>query len=698
MTASMRVSAGLPYPLGATWDGSGVNIAIFSANATGVDFCLFDRDGRRETDRIRLPEFTHEVWHGYFPDLRPGQLYGFRVHGPYAPEAGHRFNHNKLLLDPYAKALAGEIRWHDSLHGYRIGHAREDLSFDRRDSARAMPKARIVDTAHTWGNDRRPRRSWAETVVYEAHVKGMTARHPDLPPELRGTFGGLATPGVIQHLAKLGVTAVELMPIQAFFDDRYLVEKGLSNYWGYNTVGFFAPAPRYIGADQGLSDFKHMVQQLHEAGIEVILDVVYNHTAEGNHMGPTLSFRGIDNASYYTLAEDPRYYYETTGCGNNVNLRHPRVLQMVMDSLRYWVEDCHVDGFRFDLAVTLTRDRDAFDPNSPFLDAVAQDPVLADVKLISESWDIGPNGYQVGAFPPGWAEWNGRFRDDMRGFVKGDEGGAPAFAANLMGSGDIFDRRGRRPWASVNFITAHDGFTLMDLYSYNEKHNAANGEDSRDGHDDNRSWNCGVEGETDDLDVIELRDRMRRFAISSLILSQGVPMILMGDELGRTQDGNNNAYCQDTDLAWMDWRPGDERRDDFFSFVSGALELRRRVGLLQHDRYLHGEAVGPHEMPNVRWLRADGEAMQTEDWSNAMTRCVGAALADSSGDAVLILANAHHDNVQFVAPSAGGDRAWRLELDSAAGVALQKGAVIPSGNNIDLPDRAMLVFLAVETD
>jgi glycogen operon protein len=403
MPASTRVQAGQPFPLGATWDGSGVNMAVFSANATRIELCLFDSEGKRETERIALPEFTHEVWHGYFPDLRPGQLYGLRAHGPYAPEAGHRFNPHKLLLDPYARALAGEIRWHDSLYGYRIGSQRADLSFDRRDSARAMPKCRIIDPAHTWGPDRRQPRSWEDTVIYEAHVKGMTRNHPDIREPVAGTFEGLGSPEVVEHLARLGVTAIELMPIQVFFDDRYLVEKGLANYWGYNTVGFFAPAPRYLMPGNDIAEFKHMVQRLHEAGIEVILDVVYNHTAEGNQLGPTLSFRGLDNASYYVLADHPRYYFETTGCGNNVNLRHPRVVQMVMDSLRYWVEECHVDGFRFDLAVTLTRDRDVVDFSSPFIDAVAQDPVLAQVKMIAESWDVGPYGYQVGAFPPGWA-------------------------------------------------------------------------------------------------------------------------------------------------------------------------------------------------------------------------------------------------------------------------------------------------------
>ncbi|HEY5907895.1 MAG TPA: glycogen debranching protein GlgX, partial [Vicinamibacteria bacterium] len=494
MAARTRVTAGQPFPLGATWDGSGVNVAVFSAHASRIELCLFDAEGKRETARIALPEFTHEVWHGYFPDLRPGQLYGLRAHGPYAPEHGHRFNPYKLLLDPYARAYVGELRWHDSLYGYRIGSSRGDLSFDRRDSARAMPKCRVVDTAHTWGFDHQPRKGWAETVIYEAHVRGMTASHPAITGPRAGTFEGLGSPEVVEHLVKLGVTSIELLPIQAFFDDRHLVEKGLANFWGYNTIGFFAPAPRYLMPGNDVAEFKHMVQRLHEAGIEVSLDVVYNHTAEGNQLGPTLSFRGLDNASYYVLADDPRYYFDTTGCGNNVNLRHPRVVQMVMDSLRYWVEECHVDGFRFDLAVTLTRDRGAVDFNSPFLDAVTQDPVLAKVKMISESWDLGDYGYQVGAFPPGWAEWNGRFRDAVRAYVKGDGNTIDDFARNLLGSGDIFDRRGRRPWASVNFITAHDGFTLADLYAYGAKHNEANGEENRDGADDNRSWNCGVEG------------------------------------------------------------------------------------------------------------------------------------------------------------------------------------------------------------
>ena len=473
---------GSDFPLGAHWDGSGVNFALFSAHATKVELCLFDRSGRREISRLALPEHTHEVWHGRFPRIRPGQLYGYRVHGPYAPEAGHRFNPNKLVLDPYALAHAGPLRWHDALFGYRVGASRGDLSFDRRDSAFVMPKCVVVDPAYTWGDDRRPSNSWASTVIYEAHVKGMTARHPDLPPPLRGTFEGLAEPRVIDHLVRLGVTAIELLPVQAFYDDRNLVDKGLKNYWGYNTLGFFAPAPRYLTERGDIHEFKLMVRRLHEAGIEVLMDVVYNHTAEGNQMGPTLSFRGIDNASYYVLGDDPRYTFDTTGTGNSLNLKNGRVLQMVMDSLRYWVEECHVDGFRFDLASTLGRDRDAFDSDSVFLEATRQDPVLSHVKLIAEPWDTGPNGYQLGHYPPGWAEWNDKYRDVTRAFWKGEPGQARELADNLLGSSRLFERRGRRPWASVNFVTAHDGFTLADTVSYEGKHNEANGEDNQDGH------------------------------------------------------------------------------------------------------------------------------------------------------------------------------------------------------------------------
>ncbi len=663
MRRNGQIKAGSPFPLGAHWDGSGVNFALFSANATRVELCLFDGAGRREIERVELPEFTHEVWHGYLPDVRPGQLYGYRVHGPYEPSAGHRFNPHKLLLDPYALELRGDIRWHDAVFGYRLGHRREDLSFDQRDSAFVMPKCVVVDPAVTWGNDVRPARAWHDTIIYEAHVKGMTALNRDLPEQYRGTFTGLADPRTIDHLVKLGVTAVELMPTQAFFDDRHLIERGLSNYWGYNTIGFFAPATRFIAPGAGIHDFKLMVRRLHEAGIEVILDVVYNHTAEGNQMGPTLSFRGIDNASYYLLGDDPRYYFDTTGCGNTVNLRNQRVLQMVMDSLRYWVLDCHVDGFRFDLASSLGRDRDSFDQNAVFLDAVRQDPVLSMVKLIAEPWDTGNDGYQLGNFPPMWAEWNDQYRDTTRAFWKGDEGIASDLAGRLLGSADTFEKRGRRPWASVNFVTAHDGFTLMDLVSYNDKHNEANGEENRDGHSHNLSWNCGVEGETDDEEILELRDQMRRNLAATVLLSQGTPMILMGDEIGRTQHGNNNTYCQDNEMNWLRWGEDVAERDQaFFEFMRKLIRLRLEQPLLRQRYFLHGEPR-PTGASGVRWLRADGEQMSDEDWHQPHTRAF-AMLLFTEAKKLLIVFNAHYEDIDFALPE-GFATGWRLLLDTA---------------------------------
>lgn len=663
MRRNGQIKAGSPFPLGAHWDGSGVNFALFSANATRVELCLFDGAGRREIERVELPEFTHEVWHGYLPDVRPGQLYGYRVHGPYEPSAGHRFNPHKLLLDPYALELRGDIRWHDAVFGYRLGHRREDLSFDQRDSAFVMPKCVVVDPAVTWGNDVRPARAWHDTIIYEAHVKGMTALNRDLPEQYRGTFTGLADPRTIDHLVKLGVTAVELMPTQAFFDDRHLIERGLSNYWGYNTIGFFAPATRFIAPGAGIHDFKLMVRRLHEAGIEVILDVVYNHTAEGNQMGPTLSFRGIDNASYYLLGDDPRYYFDTTGCGNTVNLRNQRVLQMVMDSLRYWVQDCHVDGFRFDLASSLGRDRDSFDQNAVFLDAVRQDPVLSMVKLIAEPWDTGNDGYQLGNFPPMWAEWNDQYRDTTRAFWKGDEGIASDLAGRLLGSADHFEKRGRRPWASVNFVTAHDGFTLMDLVSYNDKHNEANGEENRDGHSHNLSWNCGVEGETDDEEILELRDQMRRNLAATVLLSQGTPMILMGDEIGRTQHGNNNTYCQDNEMNWLRWGEDVAERDQaFFEFMRKLIRLRLEQPLLRQRYFLHGEPR-PTGASGARWLRADGEQMSDEDWHQPHTRAF-AMLLFTTEQKLLIVFNAHYEDIDFALPE-GFATGWRLLLDTA---------------------------------
>ncbi|MCT8268836.1 glycogen debranching protein GlgX [Afifella sp. JA880] len=686
----LRVRPGTPHPLGATWDGSGVNFALFSAHAEKVELCLFDRQGRRELERIPLPEHTHEVWHGYFPDLRPGQLYGYRVYGPYEPKAGHRFNPHKLLIDPYAKALYGELRWHEACFGYRVSSSREDLSFDRRDSARSMPKCVVIDPAVTWGADVAPKTPWSDTIIYEAHVGGMTALHPEIPGPVRGTFAGLTDPDVIDHLVKLGVTAIELMPVQAFFDDEFLVRKGLSNYWGYNTAAFFAPAPRFISPGASIHEFKTMVRKLHEANIEVILDVVYNHTAEGNRLGPTLSFRGIDNASYYILGDDPRYYFDTTGTGNTLNLRHPRVLQMVTDSLRYWVEECHVDGFRFDLATALGRDRDTFHNDAAFFDAIRQDPVLSRTKLIAEPWDIGPGGYQLGNFPPGWTEWNGAYRDVVRSFWKGDDGMLPDLARSLLGFADLFEHRGRKPWASINLITAHDGFTLNDLVSYNDKHNEENGEDSRDGHDDNRSWNCGVEGPTDDPAVLQLRDQQRRNFLLTLLLSQGTPMIVMGDEQGRTQNGNNNAYCQDNETSWMKWAELPERDLALRDFTAAAIAFRKAHPLLRQTRFLHGEEVPGRDIPNVQWLKPEGGFMSAEDWQDGLRKCIGLMLCDEGTSCVLIIINAAPNDLSFRLPEAKGVEMWQRRLETVHGEV--GGAEFAPGAEVTMTARSMILL------
>ncbi|HMA13793.1 MAG: glycogen debranching protein GlgX [Bacteroidota bacterium] len=687
-----RLSGGLSYPLGATWDGSGVNFAFFSAHAEKVELCLFDRAGRRELERIALPEYTHQIWHGYLHDVRPGQRYGYRVHGPYEPQAGHRFNPNKLLLDPYAKVYHGELHWHDAAFGYRVGNPREDLSMDRRNSAFVMPKCVVIDPAVTWGPDIRPQTPWAETIVYEAHVKGLTAKMTELPAPLRGTFAGLADPRVIDHLVRLGVTAVELMPVQAFIDDRHLVQKGLRNYWGYNTIGFFAPATRYISPEGDLNEFKLAVRRLHEAGIEVILDVVYNHTAEGNQMGPTLSFRGADNASYYILDSDPRYYYDVTGCGNTLNLKNSHVLQMVMDSLRYWVEEAHVDGFRFDLATALGRERENFEHNAVFFEAVAQDPVLSRVKLIAEPWDIGPDGYRLGGFPPGWAEWNGRYRDVLRSFWKGEEGVLPQVASSLLGSADLFDHSGRRTWASVNFVTAHDGFTLADLVSYNDKHNEANQENNNDGHDDNRSWNCGVEGPTDDEGVLDLRDRMRRNFLATLMLSQGTPMLLMGDEVGRSQGGNNNAYCQDDEISWFDWENISDRDRALQAFTQGLIRLRRHRPILHHANFLHShgdEAKAAH----VAWLKPDGSPMDEQAWGDTHAKSVALLLSGEEQERTLLLVNAHHEAVTFRLPGSEVAAGWRLVVDTASGKIAAGGDDRAAGDSLELPGRSLYLLI-----
>lgn len=665
-TGSRRpVHPGKPYPLGATWDGRGVNFALFSEHAEKVELCLFDAQGRHETERIALPEYTDHVWHGYLPDLAPGQLYGYRVYGPYAPENGHRFNNNKLLVDPYAKAVVGPVHWHDACYGYRIGHTRRDLSFDRRDSARYVPKAMVVKVDYPWNGDRRPDVPLRDTVIYELHVKGMTALHPDVPEVHRGTFSGLASRPIIEHLQRLGVTTVELMPVFAFLDEPHLRAKGLTNYWGYNPLGFFAPERRYLSGP-GPDEFKAMVARFHEAGIEVILDVVYNHTCEGNHLGPTISLRGIDNKTYYHLvAEDPRYYHNHSGCGNTLNVSHPRVLQMVMDSLRYWAETMHVDGFRFDLAAALARGPRGFERAGAFLAAVRQDPVLNRVKLIAEPWDIGPAGYRMGEFPAGWMEWNDAFRDRVRAFWKGDPGQVGVMATRVSGSSDIF--AGRSPLASINYVTAHDGFTLHDLVSYNEKHNDANLEENRDGTAHNLSWNCGVEGPTSDSAVRTLRYRQKRNLMATLLLSQGVPMLLGGDELGHTQNGNNNAYCQDSPISWLNWDLSHKDDQEFLAFVRAMIALRRRHPAFRRRRFFTG--IPPSGgVKDITWLSPVGREICREEWDQPDNRCFGCHVNGSDreeDERFILLFNAAAERVDFVLPDMAFGMAWDVIVDTA---------------------------------
>jgi glycogen operon protein len=698
-----RISEGSPDPRGATWDGLGVNFALFSANATKVELCLFDDAGKCELERIELPEYTNEIWHGYLPDARPGTIYGYRVHGPYEPENGHRFNPNKLVLDPYAKAHVGELRSDHACFGYTIGADGDDLTYDDRDSAPFVQKCRVIDPAFTWGRERAPRIPWDRTIIYETHVRGYTMRHPGIPEELRGTFAGLGRKEVVDYIRSLGVTAVELLPIHSFVNDSHLLDKGLTNYWGYNSIGFFAPDPRYSSVPPFVfSEFKEMVARLHDAGLEVILDVVYNHTAEGNERGPTLSFRGIDNASYYRLLPDqPRYYINDTGTGNTLNMSHPRVLQMVTDSLRYWVTEMHVDGFRFDLGTILAREHYGFDEGHGFLDACMQDPVLSQVKLIAEPWDIGPGGYQVGGFPPGWAEWNDKFRDTVRAFWRGDDGKLAELATRLAASGDCFNHRGRKAWASVNFVTAHDGFTLQDLVSYNEKHNDANGEDNRDGNSDNISWNHGVEGPTDDPAITGLRDRQKRNLLATLLLSQGTPMLLAGDEFGRTQGGNNNAYCQDNEISWIDWDIG-EGGTELAEFVRRVIALRRSFPILRRSRFLTGEYNAELDVSDVRWLTPAATDMEPEQWQDANARCFGMLIdgrAQASGikrpamDATgLLVLNAHHDVVNFRLPEVVGGNTWRSLLDTNA-PDLDGGEQFAAGDEYEVTGRSVVLFV-----
>ncbi|MCD9199214.1 glycogen debranching protein GlgX [Aeromicrobium wangtongii] len=703
----MRPWPGSAYPLGATYDGVGTNFALYSEVAELVELCLFDEDGT-ET-RYRLEEVDGFVHHGYLPAIGPGQRYGYRVHGPYEPEQGLRCNPNKLLIDPYAKAFSHGVDWDDSLFGYSFDapDERNDL-----DSAGHVPYSLVTNPFFDWANDRLPRTPYNESVIYEAHVKGLTMTHPDVPEELRGTYAALGHPSIIDHLKGLGVTAIELLPVHQFVTDHYLVEKNLKNYWGYNTIGFFAPHDAYTSRPGAqVEEFKGMVRALHEAGIEVILDVVYNHTAEGNHLGPTLSMKGIDNQSYYRLVEDdPQFYMDYTGTGNSLNVGNPHALQLIMDSLRYWVTEMHVDGFRFDLAATLAREFYDVDKLATFFELVQQDPVVSQVKLIAEPWDVGPGGYQVGGFPPQWTEWNGEYRDIVRDFWRGEPATLGEFASRITGSSDLYQDNGRRPYASINFITAHDGFTLADLVSYNEKHNEANGEDGRDGADDNRSWNCGVEGPTEDPEIMQLRDCQRRNLMATLLLSQGVPMILHGDELGRTQGGNNNAYCQDNEVAWVDWKSAED--DDAMTHFVGALaKFRAQHPVFRRRRFFEGKPIRKgDELRDIAWFTPAGEEMQEQNWDDGFGKSIvvflnGAAIADRDprgervvDDSFLMAFNAHHEDIEMTLPSQDYGSAWGLVIDSCAGTVdtTPMDDVVPAGGTFTLPARSVVVLQRVD--
>ncbi|TFI56643.1 glycogen debranching protein GlgX [Sphingomonas parva] len=691
-----RLESGSPYPLGATFDGLGVNFAVFSAHADRIELCLFDPSGKRELARLALPEVTDEVFHGYLPEARPGLLYGFRAHGPYAPEQGHRFNPHKLLLDPDAKRLHGQVKWTDALHGYRVRSPRADLSFDTRDSAAAMPKGVVTADAFDWTGDVRPNTPWSETVIYEAHVRGLTRLLEDVPPEERGTFAALAHPRVIEHLQRIGVTALELMPIHAFVKDRFLVEKGLTNYWGYNSLAFFAPEPLYAAPGREThDDLRIAIRRLHAAGIEVILDVVYNHTAEGSELGQTMSLRGLDNATYYRLQRDnPRYCVNDTGTGNTLNFGSARVVQMVADSLRYWAESFRVDGFRFDLGSILGRDGPdgGFDPGASMFDVMRQDPLLGRLKLIFEPWDIGPGGYQLGNHPPGFAEWNDKYRDATRRFWKGDAGMRPEFAARIAGSGDLFDRRARRPWASVNFVASHDGYTLHDLTAYEQRHNEANGEDNRDGHSDNQSCNWGAEGETEDAGVNDVRGRVRRSMLVTLFASLGTPMLLAGDEFGRTQGGNNNAYAQDNAISWIDWaRARSDEGEALTDFVARLTKLRRDTPLIRSERFLYGQEEVAEGLGDIEWYDEAGNRLSNGDWENPEGRALvmrrARRTADGGIETVDLLVNGSHVPLTF--RLAGPALARRLVVDSAD----PEGAERAVGEEIEVADRAAVVIV-----
>jgi isoamylase len=707
----VRTFLGKPYPLGATWMGNGVNFAVFSEHATAVELCLFaaSQDAKEDV-RIPLKERTNQVWHVFLPDARPGQLYGFRVSGPYEPEKGLRFNSSKLLIDPYAKAIVGAVSWADEMFAYVIGGEKEDLTQDFRDDAWGVPKSVVIDSGFDWQGAKRPAIPLHESVIYEVHVKGFSKLWHELPNDLRGTYAAIGSPPAIEYFKKLGVTAVELLPVLAHTDDKFLVDNGLTNYWGYNTIGFFAPHGEYSSGGQmgqQVTEFKAMVRSLHAAGLEVILDVVYNHTGEGNHLGPTLCFRGIDNPSYYWLhPENPRFYLDFTGTGNSLNLLHPRTLQLVTDSLRYWVEEMHVDGFRFDLASELARNHSGFNVLHPFLQVIQQDPVLSRVKLIAEPWDVGEGGYQVGNFPVPWSEWNGKYRDSVRSFWKGDEGRIGEMAYRLTGSPDVYEHHGRRPYASINFVTAHDGFTLTDLVSYNEKHNELNADGNRDGDNNNQSWNCGAEGSTNDPQINALRDRQRRNFLTTLFLSQGVPMLCGGDEWGRTQEGNNNTYCQDNKISWFNWER-EEKENQFFEFTRRLIQLRKEHPVFRRPKFLKGRRIPGSEIRDVMWFNPGGNQMTEEEWTSPFVRCLGMLLSGDATDVLnfegepvrddtfLLLINAHYEPIAFVLP--GQEHLeWQLILDTSdEGGFVAEPKRFASGDDVDLGGRACCLLKLV---
>lgn len=696
---------GNSYPLGAHWDGQGVNFALYADTATCVELCLFNSvEDEKATVKIALPERSHQIWHGYIPDLNPGQLYGYRVHGPYDPQNGYRFNANKLLIDPYARAIAGTVKGHAALCGYEPGHPDEDLSFSTVDSAPYVPKSVVIDPSFDWGADVRHKYAYHKTIIYEAHVKGLTNLHPDIPENIRGTYAGIAHPVTINYLKELGITAIELMPIHQFITDGFLADKGLTNYWGYNTIGFFAPDPRYCSSGvmgEQVVEFKNMVKELHKAGIEVIIDVVYNHTGEGNHMGPTLSLKGIDNSSYYRLVEDKRYYMDYTGTGNTLNVNLPNVLRLIMDSLRYWVEEMHVDGFRFDLASTLARELHEVNRLSAFFDIIHQDPIINQAKLIAEPWDIGEGGYQVGNFPAGWIEWNGKYRDCMRDFWRGADSMLGEFAERFTGSSDLYKDDNRRPTASVNFITAHDGFTLNDLVSYNEKHNLANGEGNNDGESHNRSWNCGAEGPTDDQWIIDLRNRQKRNFLTTLFLSQGVPMLVMGDEASRTQQGNNNAYCQDNELSWMNWAAADK---DLLQFTRKLIRFRKSHPVFSRRRWFQGQPIKGLGLTDIAWFLPDGNEMSEEHWKDYFAKSLGVFLNGKGihtrgpkgeliiDDSFYIVFNAFHEAVNYKLPPEKYGNTWTKVLDTFEQFVGEEKGNFQSCEEVMVQARSITVF------